>query len=82
MEELSPFTGDFMYDMVPVVDDDDLKKHGHFSNESLIKKYREAKERVMKAHPPKDEVKKVSHDLKDYIQKRDEDFLDFSNFAQ
>jgi len=53
MEELSPFTGDHMYDMVPVVEDEDLKKHGHYSEESLVKRYREAKDHVKSAHPPK-----------------------------
>lgn len=26
MEEIMPFTGDYLYDMVPIIDDEDLKK--------------------------------------------------------
>lgn len=70
--------------MVPVVDDEDLKKHGHFSDESLIKRYREAKEHVKTAHPPKNSERKpqeISSKVKDYIEEREKNLADFSDFA-
>ena len=70
--------------MVPVVDDEDLKKHGHFSDESLIKRYREAKEHVKTAHPPKNSESKpqeISSKVKDYIEEREKNLADFSDFA-
>ena len=35
-----PFTSDYYYDMVTIVDDDDLKEWGQYSDELLIDKYR------------------------------------------
>ena len=40
MEEIMPFTTDFLYDVVPIVDDSDLKKQGLYSEEPLVKRYR------------------------------------------
>ena len=49
MEELMPFATDKLHDLVPIVDDDDLKQFGLFSDIPLSKRYRDAKEQVKKA---------------------------------
>jgi len=64
-----------MHDMVPIVDDDDLKQFDLHSDESLTKRYRAAREHVKTAHAPKPDssakVDKMSDELKDYVDKRD-----------
>lgn len=74
IEELMPFTSDFMQDDIPIVDDDDLKQFGLFSEESLVKRYRAAKDHVKSAQPPKQEKKtkqEISPELKSYMEKRE-----------
>ena len=56
MEEIMPYASDYLFDMVPIVDDDDLKEWGQYSEESLVEKYRKSAERVKKATP------KINHD--------------------
>ena len=53
VEDLAPFTSDLMVsDGVTIVDDDDLKEWGLYSDESLLDKYREASDHILKASPP------------------------------
>jgi len=60
-----PFTSDHIFDVVPVVDDEDLKKSGIFSEESLITKYRRARDHVRSASPPlQDRTEEVSARLR------------------
>ena len=40
LEEINPFTSDYLYDFISVVDDDDLKQWNMYSEESLVTKYR------------------------------------------
>ena len=40
MEEINPFTSDYLYDSISVVDDDDLKQWNMYSEESLVTRYR------------------------------------------
>lgn len=48
-----PFTSDYMNDHIPVVYDEDLKQFNLFSEESLLKRYKDAREHVKSASPPK-----------------------------
>lgn len=41
-----------MWDMVPAVDDDDLKQWGHYSEETLSSRYRKMEEDIKKVSPP------------------------------
>ena len=52
LEEVMPFSTDYLYDMVPIVDDEDLKANDSYSDELLVDKYRRASETVKKASPP------------------------------
>lgn len=47
-----PFTTDRLNDMVPIVDDDDLKKYDMYEEELLVDRYRQQAENVRKASPP------------------------------
>lgn len=72
LEEIMPFTADHLVDAVSIVDDDDLKRAGMFSDEPLLKKYKRAADHVAKASPPLPETDyAVSGQLKDYLQARD-----------
>ena len=74
VEELMPFTSDFMVDSIPVVDDDDLQKYGLYSEESLVERYRAAIEHVKSAQPPKQPKKneqELSSILKEYGGKKE-----------
>ena len=68
-EELLPFTNDFYYDIAPVLDDDDLKKAGMYSDESLTQKYRKNAETVKQASPPLDQTEKMNPKLDEYAEK-------------
>lgn len=62
-----PFTSDNLKDMAPIVDDDDLRQWGQFSDESLVDKYRKNAEKVKRASPPIDHGQKaVSKRLADH----------------
>ena len=52
MEELIPMTIDNLFDMVPIVDDDDLKEWGMYSEELLVDRYKKSKDRIKEATPP------------------------------
>ena len=53
VEELAPFTSDFLIgDEVTIVDDDDLKEWGLYSKESLLDRYAEASDHILQASPP------------------------------
>ena len=52
MEDLAPFTSDFLNKIVTVVDDEDLKAAGQYSEESLLDRYRSAKDHIKAASPP------------------------------
>lgn len=52
IEELLPFTRSNMYDMVTVLDDEDLKQWGQYSEQTLDEKYQQARDHVRKASPP------------------------------
>jgi len=52
VEEIMPFTGDRLHEMVTIIDEDDLKQFGMYSEESLVEKYRRAKDHVRSASPP------------------------------
>ena len=52
MDEIIPFTSDKLHDMVPIVEDDDLKQWGMYSDESLLDRYRSSKDRIEAATPP------------------------------
>ena len=51
-EELNPFTSEFMKDLLTITDDDDLRKHGQYSEQTLIEKYAEAQDTMRRASPP------------------------------
>lgn len=51
-DELYAFTDDRMWDMVPIVDDDDLKQWGHYSEETLSSRYRKIEDDLKKVSPP------------------------------
>ena len=36
LQEIMPFTTDKLEDVVPIIDDDDLKKYGMYSEELLV----------------------------------------------
>ena len=52
VEELNPFTSDYLYDVVPALEDDDLKKINMFSQKSLLEKYRQSTETLEEAAAP------------------------------
>ena len=52
LEEITPFTHEFFYSMAPVLDDDDLKRAGMFSEETLVERYKRAAKKVKEASPP------------------------------
>ena len=50
-DELNPFVSEFMYDLVTIVDDDDLKKFGQYSDVTLLEKFHDAKDLLKSASP-------------------------------
>lgn len=52
MEDIFSFTADMMDEMVPIVDDDDLKESGQYSEKTLSQRYRESADRVKASQPP------------------------------
>lgn len=71
-EEIMPFTGDLLHDMITIVADDDLKKFNMYSEESLTDKYRAARDHVKSAEPPRDKsTKKISPELQDYLSMKE-----------
>ena len=70
MEDIMPFASDYLFDMVPIVDDEDLKEWGQYSDENLVEKYRQNADRVKKSSPPLNHnASKVSPKLKDLYNK-------------
>ena len=51
-EEINPFTSEFMNDLVTIIDDDDLRKYGQYSEQTLMEKYAEAQDTMRRASPP------------------------------
>ena len=60
MEEIMPFTADFLYDLVPIVDDDELKNQGVYSQETLLDRYRKSADLIKEASLPLDFDEKVA----------------------
>jgi penicillin amidase len=54
VEELIPFSTEFLAKLVTSVDDDDLKLWGQYSDETLQERYTKAKETMSRASPPLD----------------------------
>lgn len=61
VEELLPFTTEFLADLVTTVDDEDLKIWGQFSDTTLQERYNAARSEVSKAHPPLDNDILMAH---------------------
>ena len=40
VDEIVPFSQEFSHNLKPILDDDDMKKHGLFSNEPLLDRYK------------------------------------------
>ena len=49
-----PFTADYLNDLVPIVDDDDLKSQGQYSEETLVERYRKSADLIKEASLPLD----------------------------
>ena len=49
-----PFTADYLYDMVPIMDDEELKKAGKYSEETLVERYRKNAKLIEQASAPLD----------------------------
>ena len=73
MEELNPFTSDYLFDMVTVVEDDDLKQWNMYSEESLITKYRKSKAILEEANIP------LPENFDDNMSKHLKEFLEIKN---
>ena len=52
VEEMLPFTSEFMHDIVTIVDEDDLKEWDQYSEESLLERYHAAIKHIKQASPP------------------------------
>ena len=52
VEDLSPFTSEFMNDIITTVDDDDLKEWGQYSDEDILERYHAARAHAKAAEPP------------------------------
>ena len=52
IEDLVPFTSDKLPEKLTIVDDEDLKQWGQYSEESVLDRYRAASDHVMRAAPP------------------------------
>ena len=62
LEEVIPFTTDFLHDVVPIVDDEDLKQWGQYSDELLVNKYRMNADKVRRASASFPESKRQQDD--------------------
>lgn len=51
-EDIYSFTADMMDEIVPILDDDDLKRMGHYSEKTLSQRYRESAARVKASQAP------------------------------
>ena len=51
-EEINPFLSEDMIDLTTIIDDDDLKAFGQYSEKTLIEKYYENMERIRAAEAP------------------------------
>ena len=51
-EEINPFTSDTFMNLVTIIDDDDLKAIGQYSEKTLLERYHENLEHVKTAQPP------------------------------
>ena len=51
VEDLVPFTSDKLPETLPIVDEEDLKQWGHYSEVSVLDRYRAATENVRRASP-------------------------------
>ena len=74
-----PFTADYLYDMVTVIDDDDLKEWGMYSEETLLEKYYKNAETVKSASPPinNDDAVESYPEVDDYLEKKEKLGSDF-----
>ena len=54
VEELVPFTTEYLSTLVTSVDDEDLKQWGQFSEETLQERYHKAKDTLQRANAPID----------------------------
>ena len=52
LDDLMPITSDRLFEMIPTVDDDDLKRAGQFSDSPLVERYRAKADEIKKASPP------------------------------
>ena len=70
MEELNPFTSDYHYDLISIVEDDDLKQWNMYSEESLVTKYRQSQAILEEANIPLPENFNytMSEHLKEFIE--------------
>ena len=66
-EELTPFTSNYLVNLVTVLDDSDVKRMGKWSEKTLGERYVENKEHL-KAAEPKREKNQISEALKEFIQ--------------
>lgn len=54
VEELLPFSSEFLSALVTVIDDDDLKEWNQYSEQTLSERYNNARDHVTNASPPLD----------------------------
>ena len=66
-DQITPFVAEYMSNMVTVLDDDDLKKMGQWSDKTLSQKYLENKEYLKAAEP------KRNYDTSNFKDKEDEE---------
>ena len=68
-----PFTTDYYYDVVTIVDDDDLKEWGQYSEDLLIDQYRRNDDIVRKASIPMPDSHdgKLSAKMVEFMKNRD-----------
>ena len=53
VEEIKPFTSEFLtQEEISIVDDDDLKEWGLYSEESIVERYKASREKIADASPP------------------------------
>ena len=54
VEELVPFSTEFLSTVVTSIDDEDLKQWGQYSEETLQERYNKARETIKRANAPLD----------------------------
>ena len=52
-DEISPSTAEFAFDLKSVLSDDDLKKEGLYSEQTLLERYREGIKKFPRPGPTK-----------------------------